>query len=71
MYINEKRRKSNISLGGSVITETGLDTKREWRKKLIEDALLTTGNFNENIFKRITGIFFLNTFYLIFYFKVY
>ena len=45
MDSNETRRKSNVTLGGSVITETGLDTVREWRKKLIEDALLTTGNF--------------------------
>lgn len=37
------RRKSNVTLAGSVITEKGLDAKKEWMKKLKQEALGTTG----------------------------
>jgi len=42
--MTEHRRKSNITLGGSVITENGLNSKKEWLKKIKEEALMTTGN---------------------------
>jgi hypothetical protein len=40
---SDSRRRSNLTLAGSVITEKGLDARKEWIKKLKEEALGTTG----------------------------
>ena len=40
---SDARRRSNLTLAGSVITEKGLDAKKEWMRKLKEEALGTTG----------------------------
>ena len=39
----EYRRKSNVTLDGSMITEIGMDIKKEYQNQLKENALTTTG----------------------------